>query len=138
MEPQLKVKNPRGNPEFKPRWQHLPTTAERFPVEFLPLLKDIARKLDNGTLDPKDLEMLLIDREAVLSEVTGNPPSEPVPPADPSGVILTAIDRFIDRQREAFGSNSAQKGEFSTKTSTYRHLLNFRSAVEKGELIERS
>lgn len=50
--------NSKGNidhPKFAPRWQTLPTSAVRIPEEFQPLLLNLARQLDSGSISLEQL-----------------------------------------------------------------------------------
>lgn len=64
------IPNPSGNPNFKPQWNHTPTTPIRIPEEFKSILLDVARCLDDGSLSVSDLEKLVINRGKVLENLT--------------------------------------------------------------------
>lgn len=61
---------PRGNPNFKPRWNH-PTMVMRLPGTFKEELFCIARLLDDGLITPSDIEKFVVSRrkDAILAEV---------------------------------------------------------------------
>lgn len=54
-------KKKRGNPSFRKQWIHQQTKTMRVPVIFEAILKDIAGRLDRGTLTPEHLKKLLDD-----------------------------------------------------------------------------
>lgn len=96
------------------------------PIKFL--VEELAanyRELISDYQDPEDPALIAATLEAIAAGEK----------LDEQAIILKAMDRFIERQRQAYGSNGAQKGkEFTLETRNWDYFRKFRDLVSKGEL----
>jgi len=101
---------------IQPKWKLGQTKTIRVPVALADQLLEIAHRLDEGTDLSQDIEKIKTEHDRLDREVE---------------MLLKAADKFIELKRSDWGSNPAQKGEFSTASRAWDMFRQFKQLAEQ-------